>query len=121
MRIMTVGNSCTLPGLPSNDYLSCMQHDEPHRFVSLTILLLMKSIKKVYPLLYISLLTSTTFYIQSGSAWLHDHNKRTGLGYLKTWQKCDTDKLNDAMDDIASMWGNSWLIITVRECRLWRA
>jgi len=27
MRIMTVGNPCTLPGLPLNDYISCLQHD----------------------------------------------------------------------------------------------
>ena len=26
MHIITVGNSCTLPGLASNDYISCMQH-----------------------------------------------------------------------------------------------
>ena len=26
MRIVTVGNSCTQPGLPPNDYISCMQY-----------------------------------------------------------------------------------------------
>ena len=76
-----------------------------HHSVFLTILLLMKSIKKVFSLLYISLLISTTFTCNQDQLGFTITNNRTGLGYLKTWQKCDTDKLNNAMDDIAtSMW-----------------
>ena len=111
MRVMTVGHSCTLSGLLSNDHISYMQHDSTslaHRSVFLTILLLMKSIKKdLPPLLYISLLISTFTYNEDQLRSTITNN-RTGLGYLKTWQKCDTNKLDNAMDDIAtSMWGNS--------------
>jgi len=97
---MTVGNCCTL-GLPSNDYTSCMQHDS-----NLTGSLLCFSYNIIinavdnesFPsLLYIS----TTFYNQDQLGFTITNN-RTGLGYLKAWQKCDTNKLNNAMDDIAT-------------------
>jgi hypothetical protein len=106
MRIMTVGNCCTLPGLPSNDYISCMQHDS-----NLTGSLLCFSYNIIInEVNNESLPPSCTYLCSHRQPFTNNQdqlgftitNNRTGLGYLQTWQKCDTNKLNNAIDDIAT-------------------